>query len=251
MAMKWATLLRRWLRLKRDDRRHEVAGPYSKCGKGATMFPIPRHISEDNLKAFGDEQKLIEHDAHELLLGPCREVLCNDTMLIWDCLTKGVMSQTEIINYPQPEQWTAKQCEEWCNNSGIDFRTDCKEYDHCELMLCLNDVIQYGDSEIGDDILRRILLLRLDDTSGYGLKLWRGIVESHTPEIYEWWAIEESLADDLVEMGSLILKNKYGCWWGRQSTGMEILMDGTLQAVARRRRCGLSGGNGGKILKRR
>lgn len=210
------------------------------------MFPIPRHISEDTWKVFSDEQKLIEHEAHELLFGPSREFLCCDTILIWDCLTKGVMSKTEIINYPQPEQWTAKQCEEWCNNSGIDFRTDCKEYDRCELMLWLNDVIQYGDSEIGDDVPRRILLLRLDDTSGYGLKLWRGIVESHNPDIYEWWAIEESLADDLAEMGHLVLENNYGFWWGRQSTGMAILMDGTLQAVARKRRYGLPGSECGQ-----
>lgn len=203
------------------------------------MLPIPRHISEDTWIAFGDEQKLIEHEAHELLFGPSREFLCCDTILIWDCLTKGVMSKMKINNYPQPEQWTAKQCEEWCNNSGIDFRTDCKEYDRCELMLWLNDVIEYGGSEIGDDVLRRILLLRLDDTNGYGHKLWQSIVTSHTPEIYEWWAVEESLADDLAEMGHMVLENNYGSWWGRQCTGMEILVDGTLQAVARKRRYGL------------
>lgn len=205
---------------------------------GSTVFPKPSHISEDNWKAFSDDQKLIEHEAHELLFGPCREVLCHDTMLIWDCLTKGVMSETEIINYPQPDQWTGKQCEEWCNNNGINFRSDCQEYDHYTLMLWLADVIQYGDSEISDNVLRRILLLRLDDASGHGLTIWRRIVESHSPDIYEWWAIEESLADDLAEMGRLILKNKYGCWWGRQCTGMDILMDGTLQAVAKRRRYG-------------
>ena len=107
-------------------------------------------------------------------------------------------------------------------------------------------MIEYGHSEIGDDVLQRILLLRLDDTSGHGLTLWRRIVESYTPDIYEWWAVEESLADDLVEMGRLILKNKYGCWWGRQCTGMKILMDGTLQAIAKRRRCGLPSGEGGR-----
>jgi hypothetical protein len=106
-------------------------------------------------------------------------------------------------------------------------------------------VIEYCDSEIGDDVLRRILLLRLDDSSDHGLTLWQRIVESHTPEVHEWWAVKESLADDLAEMGRLILKNKYGCWWGRQCTGMEILMDGTLQAVANRRRHGLPGVKGG------
>jgi hypothetical protein len=209
------------------------------------VFPKPSHISEDNWKAFSDDQKLIEHEAHELLSGPCREFLCHDTSLVWDCLTKGVMSETEIINYPQPEQWTAKQCEEWCNDNGIDVRSDCEDGDHSTLVRMLADVIEYGISEICDEVLRRILLLRLDDTNGHGLTLWQRIVKSHTPEIYEWWAIEETLADDLAEMGRLILKNKYGCWWGRQCTGMDILMDGTLQAVARRRLYGLPGGEGG------
>lgn len=185
-----------------------------------------------------DDQQLIEHDAHELLLGPCREFLCLDTSLVWDCRTKGVMSETEIINYPQPEQWTAKQCEDWSNNNGIDFRSDCKEFDHVTLMLWLADVIDYGDSEISDDVLLRILLHRLDDSSSHGLTLWQKIVESHTPQVYEWWAVEESVANDLAEIGCLVLKNKYGCWWGRQCTGMDILMDGTLQVVAKRRRYG-------------
>lgn len=209
------------------------------------MFSNPDHISEETWNTLTDHQKLVEHEAHELLSGPHREFLCHDTMLVRDCLSRGVMSESEILNYPHPEQWTAEQCEEWCSEHGIDFRSLCQEYDHDLLTLWLSDVIEYGDSEIGDDILRKILIRRLDDRGNHGLTLWRNIVESNAPDVYEWWAIEESLADDLVEMGCFVLKNQYGCWWGRECTGMEILMDGTLQAVVRKRRSEQAGEEGG------
>lgn len=199
------------------------------------MFLRPDHISEETWNALSDHQKLVEHEAHELLAGQHREFLCHDTALVRDCLSRGVMSESEILNYPHPEQWAVEQCEEWCGKQGIDFRSTCQEYDHDLLMLWLSDVIEYGDAEISDEILRRILIRRLDDRGNQGLTLWRKIVQVNAPDIYEWWSIEGSLADDLAEMGRFVLKNQYGSWWGRECTGMEILMDGTLQAVVRKR----------------
>ena len=199
------------------------------------MFVKPDHITDDNWKGMADAQRLVESKAHELLSGPCKEFICVDTLLISDCLKSDLMSFSEVINYPQPDNWTAEQCQEWCMNNGIDICSEFQECDRTCLMTWLEDVIQFGESELNTDLLRKILLNRLDDLGDQGLTLWRSIVRSRCPDIYEWWSIEESLAVDLIEMGCFVLKNKYGCWWGRQSTGMHVLLDGTLQAVARKR----------------
>ena len=201
----------------------------------------PDHISEEKWNTFSDEERRveneaqIENEAQKVLSGPCREFLCHDTMLIRDCIDRNVMSEADIVNFPHPELWSARQCQDWCVKNGIDFRSECKEYDRTCLTLWLADVIQYGDSEIGTEVLRRILLSRLDEAEEHGNTIWRSVVKASTPDIYEWWSIEEELALDLIELGRFVLKNKYGHWWGRECTGMGILMDGTLQAVARKR----------------
>jgi hypothetical protein len=51
----------------------------------------------------------------------------------------------------------------------------------------------------------------------------------HQPEIYEWWRVTDGLAPWLAEIGECILDNSYGYWWGRQATGQQMIMDGTLQ----------------------
>ena len=53
-------------------------------------------------------------------------------------------------------------------------------------------------------------------------------------EAYEWWRVTEWLAKKLDDLGEIILENDYGYWWGRGCTGQQMIMDGTLQEVARK-----------------
>jgi len=50
-------------------------------------------------------------------------------------------------------------------------------------------------------------------------------------EIYEWWRITSSLADQLVRQGQPVLRNSYGDWWGRCTTGQAIILDGIIQQI--------------------
>ena len=44
----------------------------------------------------------------------------------------------------------------------------------------------------------------------------------------EWWLIDSWLAERLKEQGEVIIE-EYGCyWWGRQSSGQAIYMDGVI-----------------------
>ena len=47
-------------------------------------------------------------------------------------------------------------------------------------------------------------------------------------DVMEWWLIDSWLAERLKEQGEVIIE-EYGCyWWGRQSSGQAIYMDGVI-----------------------
>lgn len=58
--------------------------------------------------------------------------------------------------------------------------------------------------------------------------------ERNSQEIYEWWAVAEWLAKDLISIGEPVLVNDYGQWWGRTCTGQAIILDGTMQKIAKK-----------------
>jgi hypothetical protein len=67
-----------------------------------------------------------------------------------------------------------------------------------------------------------------------GLDDYRAAISDLDPkEVLEWWLISEQLARELDELDQPLLRNKYGDWWGRTCSGQTILLDGTLQDVAR------------------
>ena len=52
------------------------------------------------------------------------------------------------------------------------------------------------------------------------------------PEIYEYWAVSEWLADKLEERGEVIFEMLDFIVWGRQSSGQAILLDSVIQKIA-------------------
>ena len=50
-------------------------------------------------------------------------------------------------------------------------------------------------------------------------------------EIFEWWIVSSWLANRLKELDEPILKNDYGIWWGRTSTGQAIKLDGVIEEI--------------------
>ena len=50
-------------------------------------------------------------------------------------------------------------------------------------------------------------------------------------EVLEWWLVTPWLAERLKEQGEIII-DKLGCrWWGRQTSGQAIYMDGVIQEI--------------------
>jgi hypothetical protein len=205
------------------------------ASRDVSFHAKPDWLSEERWERMDASQRLIEVEASALLDGPNRAFITNDTELIWACFKQQVMSETDIRNCPLPEAWSVQQCRSFCEKAEINFVRDIESMDTLELQSWLSDVIRFGVSNIPDDLLRRILRSLSEADSEDSLGMWRRIVESRKPEIYEWWCIEDSLAEDLIAMGQCVLVNQFGTWWGRKCTGQNITMDGTLQNVVRMR----------------
>ena len=73
------------------------------------------------------------------------------------------------------------------------------------------------------------------DEDGYLETLKDSVRDNCEPaEPYEWWRVTKWLCEQLRNQGEVVLDNDYGCWWGRQTTGQSMIMDGVFQDIARR-----------------
>jgi RNase H-fold protein (predicted Holliday junction resolvase) len=59
-------------------------------------------------------------------------------------------------------------------------------------------------------------------------------VEAVSQQIYEWWFVSEWLAEELNRIGSPVLFNEYGLWWGRTTTGCALGAGDHLESLARK-----------------
>nr|MBP8708278.1 hypothetical protein [Caldisericia bacterium] len=52
------------------------------------------------------------------------------------------------------------------------------------------------------------------------------------PEIYEFWAVDDWLYDELKDAGEVVFEDLDFKVWGRQGTGQAIYMDYVIQGIA-------------------
>lgn len=56
--------------------------------------------------------------------------------------------------------------------------------------------------------------------------------EDPTPqEIYEWWLVDNWLAEQLEKHNEPLIKNDYGTWWGRTCTGQSVALDSVIKTI--------------------
>ena len=51
-------------------------------------------------------------------------------------------------------------------------------------------------------------------------------------EVLEWWLVTPYMAELLKEKGEVILSDYDFYWWGRQTSGQALYMDGVIQEIA-------------------
>ena len=97
----------------------------------------------------------------------------------------------------------------------------------------LTDVdIECRDDE-DDATLRAAVIANIDDGTIDGLDDWREAVQdiAEPEEVYEWWEVGGWLAERLEEAGEVVLRNGYGDWWGRCTTGQSVSLDYIIQKL--------------------
>lgn len=117
--------------------------------------------------------------------------------------------------YADPSDWDAAQCREWLDDHGYSDHTDCADPDTCTG--AESDCPSHGLTDDVAEALRELIRERASD---------------HPAEVYEWWRVTRWLCEQLHAISEVTIDNDYGYWWGRQCTGQQWIMDGTLQKIA-------------------
>jgi hypothetical protein len=56
--------------------------------------------------------------------------------------------------------------------------------------------------------------------------------ETANGEIFEWWCIDDCLAEKLKNKGECTIEYGFAHWWGRPAFGQLIAADGTIREIA-------------------
>jgi hypothetical protein len=57
--------------------------------------------------------------------------------------------------------------------------------------------------------------------------------ENYEKEILEWLHVDDRLAKELEKEKECILRNEYGTWWGRCTSGQAIMMDDVIRKIVK------------------
>ena len=172
-----------------------------------------------------------------------RDLLANQCCLVDDLLKRGDIEGFTIDDieglYPDPSEWDAEELREWLDEHGHDYDKPPEVGGECPDCVAPKALVS-GDGE-GN------VKCSDPDDEGCGFTFddgdadtladeWREIVtdNAEAEEVMQWWLVDSWLAGQLGEIGEPIIDNDYGPWWGRTCCGQGVLMDGTLQRIARR-----------------
>lgn len=204
---------------------------YKPAGQGFT-------IRDDDGEHPATAAEWLDIRAEELAVGyHDRQLFANQCCLVDDLLKRGDIEGFTIDDiaglYPDPSEWDAEELREWLDEHGIDYDAPPEAGGACpdcaEPTLCREDdgTIRCYIGDCGYEY---------DPETDAPLDEWRELVTDNgeAAEVFQWWLVDSWLAGQLGEIGEPIIDNDYGPWWGRTCCGQGVLMDGTLQRIARR-----------------
>ena len=88
-------------------------------------------------------------------------------------------------------------------------------------------------NEITDRLILDNQNLVVEELMRHDESLWEELQNlDENSEVLEWWLVTPYMAELLKEKGEVILSD-YDCyWWGRQTSGQALYMDGVIQEIA-------------------
>lgn len=125
-----------------------------------------------------------------------REFYCEQDALVWECLSKEVFSEDDILNIRQ-EVDIAELIEEYPDEYA-EFCANFPQYERFKEYLIAEEGLDEED-------------------------FWEYVKPSD--ETWTWFAISRWLANRMEEAGLIVLRNDYGDWFARQTVGQMITSD--------------------------
>lgn len=95
-----------------------------------------------------------------------------------------------------------------------------------------NDIYANQNSLV--EKLLRDEIIPIDDIQNYYRPAEEGEEEEQPQEVLEWSLISDWLKEKLLEQGEPIIDSEYGIWWGRTTSGQQIIADGTIQEIVKK-----------------
>lgn len=228
---------RRSLRTERPEHPKRLHGQCPVCqhfGDDCTGGPKWRKGTPEEWTAIRREVRAERIQAHEVLC--CDSGLVTELVRLvargdgrgdWPDLAEA-FEYDQIRNlYADPDGWTGDQCLTWLyEQTGERNYADRagRGWDNEVAAFARHEGYTEGDKYWDQYVEEQTQELR-DGVREYS--------QDHPAEVYEWWRVSQWLCDQLHAIGEVTIDNGYGCWWGRTCTGQGMIMDGTLQAVAK------------------
>ena len=88
-------------------------------------------------------------------------------------------------------------------------------------------------NEITDRLILDNQNLVVEELMRHDESIWESLQNlDENSEVLEWWLVTPYMAELLKEKGEVILSDYDCCWWGRQTSGQALYMDGVIQEIA-------------------
>ncbi len=96
------------------------------------------------------------------------------------------------------------------------------QWEHAERLV--DEYIYQNHSTLIQDIVLPSNHLMLEDCIEWQV--------ANNKQIFEWWCVHSPLAGKLEKKGEYIIKHGLGYWWGRCTSGQQIIQDRVIQEIA-------------------
>ena len=97
------------------------------------------------------------------------------------------------------------------------------QWEHAKRLV--KEYVYQNHSSLIQDIVLLNNCAMLEDSIG-----WQ---TTNDRQIFEWWCVNKFLAEKLKGKGEYIIEYGCGHWWGRTTSGQQIIAEGIMQEIAK------------------
>lgn len=167
-------------------------------------------------------------------------VFVNQTLLVTKLFSKNMFDESQCLNYYV-----------YCINSITGHTLELEEKEYARHRDEIHELVyKIPLSKVRNALSKRFSIEAEEQTliesdfdtkedREYALRVrleeeYMDYINSLVPDrqiVYEWWVVSDLLLGFLMAEKEPILRNDYGSWWGRTTTGQSISMDEVIKRI--------------------